>query len=142
MAADVEDRVERARAMAPPPAPPRPATLPIALGAVLGTGARALVGLALPAGAGGWPWATFAVNVIGSFALGAAFGRADRGRAPTWLRGPGFATGAVGSFTTFSALAVEAGGLATAVGVAYAAASLAGGLVAVALGWRAGRGRP
>jgi CrcB protein len=112
------------------------------LGSVLGTGARTLVGLALPVEAGGWPWATLAVNVLGSFVLGAVFGRADRGRAPAWLHGPGFTTGVVGSFTTFSALAAEAAGLAPGTAVGYAAASLAGGLLAAAIGWRTGRGRP
>jgi CrcB protein len=127
-----------------PPAAPiaRPATFAIAAGAALGTGARALVGLALPLGAAGWAWPTLAVNLLGSFALGAAFGRADRGRGPAWLRGPGFTTGVLGSFTTFSALAVEAGRLALPIGTGYLAASLVGGLLAAALGWRAGRGRP
>lgn len=120
----------------------RPATLAVALGSALGTGGRALVGLALPVAAGGWPWSTLAVNLLGSFALGAVFGWADRGRAPAWWRGPGFTTGVVGSFTTFSALAVETGGLAPWTAIGYAAASLAGGLLAAALGWRAGRGRP
>ena len=101
-----------------------------------------MVGLALPATAGGWPWSTLAVNVLGSFVLAAVFGRADRGRAPGWLRGPGFTTGALGSFTTFSALALEASALPASAAVGYAAATLAGGLLAAALGWRAGRGRP
>ena len=127
--------------MPTPAAAGRPATLAIAMGSVLGTGARALVGLALPVAAGGWPWSTLAVNVLGSFALGAAFGLAHRGRAPTWLRGPAFTTGVVGSFTTFSALAVEAGGLAAGLAGAYAGASLAGGLLAATLGWRTARGR-
>ena len=120
----------------------RPATFAVAIGSVLGTGLRALVGLAVPVAASGWPWSTLAVNVLGSFALGAVFGRADRGRAPAWMLGPGFTTGAVGSFTTFSALALEASGLPIGVALGYAAASLAGGLLAAALGWRAGRRTP
>ncbi len=128
--------------MHPPVVAGRPATLAVALGSALGTGARALVGLALPGAAGSWPWSTLAINLLGSFALGAVLGWSDRGRAPAWLRGPGFTTGVVGSFTTFSALAVETGGLAVWVGIGYAAASLAGGLLAAALGWRAGSGRP
>ncbi len=141
MVPDAADALPHAR-RAPPAGPVRPATLAIALGSVLGTGARALVGLALPVAAGSWPWATFVVNALGSFVLGAVFGRADRGRARAWLRGPGFTTGLVGSFTTFSALATEASGLAAGTAVGYAAASLAAGLLAVAIGWRAGRGRP
>ena len=141
MGPDAANPLAHALEDAPPKGPARPPTLAIAAGALLGTGARALVGLALPEGAGGWPWSTFAVNAIGAFVLGAVFGLADRGRAPTWLRGPGFTTGVVGSFTTFSALAVEAGDLGARAALAYAAASLAAGLLAVALGWRAGGGR-
>ncbi len=134
---DPQDAPAGARVLAP-----QPATAAIAVGALLGTAARALVALALPAAEGGWPWATLAVNVIGSFVLGLAFGRADQGRGPAWLRGPGFTTGVVGSFTTFSALAVETGGLAGGPAAAYAGASLVGGLLAAAFGWFAGRGRP
>lgn len=125
--------------MSAPAVAARPATLAVAVGSVLGTGARALVGLAVPIAASGWPWSTLAVNVLGSFALGAVFGRADRGRAPALLLGPGFTTGVVGSFTTFSALAVEASGLPIGVALGYAGTSLAGGLLAAALGWRIGR---
>lgn len=127
--------------MPTPALPARPATFPIAAGALLGTGGRALMGLALPVAAGGWPWSTLAVNLLGSLVLGVVFGWADRGRAPAWLRGPGFTTGALGSFTTFSALAVETGGLAPGAAIGYAGASLVGGLLAAALGWRVGRGR-
>ena len=128
--------------MRSPAAPARPATLAIAAGAIVGTGARALVALALPVEAGGWPWATLAVNLLGSFALGAAGGWAATGRAPAWVRSPGFTTGLLGAFTTFSAVAVELDALVPAAAIGYGATSLAGGLLAAALGWRSGRGRP
>lgn len=122
------------------PARPSPAaTWAIAAGGALGTALRAGLGLALAPVVGAWPWATFAANLAGAFVLAFAFGRADRGRGPAWMRHPGVTTGLLGSFTTFSALAVEVGRLAPAVGAAYAAATLAGGLALAALGWRAGR---
>jgi CrcB protein len=120
-------------------AAPRPATLAIAAGGALGTALRAGLGLALAPFAGVWPWATFAENLLGAFLLAYAFGRADRARGPAWLRHPGFTTGVLGSFTTFSALTVEVSARAPAVGVIYAAATLVGGLALAGLGWRAGR---
>lgn len=80
-----------------------------ALGGALGAGARYLVNLAaalwLPPG---FPWATFIVNVAGSFLMGLviagllpAFGHAPHLR--TFL-----ATGVLGGFTTFSAFSLDA----------------------------------
>jgi fluoride exporter len=138
----VADGRPPSRSAAAPPPSARPATLAVAAGAALGTGARALVGLALPTVSGAWPWATLAVNLCGALALGAALGLAGRGRGPAWLHGPAATTGVLGSFTTFSALSVEAAGLTPWVAVAYGAASLVGGVLAAALGWHVGRGRP
>jgi CrcB protein len=39
-------------------------------GGFLGAVARAELGELLPYDAGGWPWATFAVNIAGAFLLG------------------------------------------------------------------------
>jgi CrcB protein len=41
-------------------------------GGALGTAARAELAEALPFTAGRWPWATFAVNIVGAFMLGGA----------------------------------------------------------------------
>ncbi|MBD3783538.1 MAG: CrcB family protein [Micrococcales bacterium] len=50
---------------------PEPALLgTVAVGGVLGSLGRWGVGLALPHGAGDFPWATFVVNVTGAFAMG------------------------------------------------------------------------
>ena len=77
-----------------------------------------------------FPYGTLAVNVVGSFALGLLAGA---GEVTTVI----LASGALGSLTTFSTLAVETVGLWRrnrwrAVG--YAAASLVTGVVAVYLG--------
>ena len=106
----------------------------VGAGGVLGALARFAVGSQLS----GRTRATLAVNVLGSFALGAlVVGLAD-GAALMTLFGTGFC----GAFTTFSSFAVEtvelyeAGRRREAVG--NAAANLVGALVAVgAGGWLA-----
>lgn len=77
-----------------------------------------------------FPYGTLAVNVVGSFALGLLAGAGD---VTTVI----VASGALGSLTTFSTLAVEITGLwrrSRRRAAAYAAASLAAGVAAVYLG--------
>lgn len=112
----------------------------IFLGGCVGALARAGLVEAFPPDPGSWPWVTFAVNVAGSFVLGliAWIPRTDRRRA---LGGTGFCS----AFTTFATVQVELlymldesrYGLAAG----YASASVASGLLAVAIGTRA-TGRP
>ncbi|MGE0079531.1 MAG: fluoride efflux transporter CrcB [Bacteroidales bacterium] len=55
-----------------------------------------------------FPWGTFAVNIIGSFIIGLAFGLSERGNllTPEWRL---FITvGLCGGFTTFSSLSNDA----------------------------------
>lgn len=131
----------------------RPVVL-VGLGGVAGTLARYGVSLVIPE-ADGWPLATLLVNVAGAFALGLLLERLARpdggSRSRRTLRllvGTGF----LGSFTTYSSLAVEterllrAGSVDTALG--YVAASLGCGLAGCLVGVVAGslgagrRGRP
>jgi CrcB protein len=114
-----------------------------ALGGVLGALARWGVARALPFPAGGWPWATLLVNVTGCALIGALLAvLLARFPGHPWLR-PFLATGVLGGYTTFSAFAVEVvrlvddGAVATA--VAYVAASVLGGLLAVVAGLTVGR---
>jgi CrcB protein len=52
----------------------------------------------------GAPWLTWAINVVGAFALGFLLAAWVRpGHAPTWVR-PLLGTGLLGGFTTFSAV--------------------------------------
>ncbi|HEV7886041.1 MAG TPA: CrcB family protein [Acidimicrobiales bacterium] len=111
----------------------------VALGGGLGTPARYAVSRVVQGGPGGFPWATFWVNVAGSFALGlviVALGRRSYARLFA-------ATGFLGAFTTFSTLAVEVDLLAkdghAGMALLYAAASVAVGLAAVAAGMGLGR---
>lgn len=83
--------------------------LMVALGGALGAMSRFWVYNALLRwSGGGFPWATFTVNVLGSFLLGLVFVLlAERGTlAPEWrsLAAVGF----LGAFTTFSTFSVDA----------------------------------
>jgi fluoride exporter len=102
-------------------------------------GALARAGLveALPHAAGEWPWATFAVNVTGAFALGYFTTRLQERLPLSAYRRPLLGTGLCGALTTFSTVQLEllhmldAGRAALA--VAYAGVSVAAGFAAVAL---------
>jgi CrcB protein len=106
-------------------------------GGFVGTIARALVADWLPARAGEWPWATFAVNVAGAFMLGYFATRLQERLPLSSYRRPLLGTGVCGALTTFSTMQIELLSMLDrdAVGLAagYAAASVAGGFLAVAL---------
>jgi CrcB protein len=97
----------------------------------------------VPVARDGFPWATFAVNVSGSFALGFLLVMIlERFPADRYLR-PFVATGFLGAYTTYSTFAVETdllvkGGRA-GLAAAYAVVSLLGGFLAVWLGLLAAR---
>ncbi len=121
-----------------PPLPrPRVAAV-VALGGAAGGVARAGVGTALD-GAGGWPVATFAVNVVGAALLAALLVvLAERLPRARYLR-PLLGTGLLGGFTTFSAFSVDTvrllddgrAGAAAAYATATVVATLAASLTAV-----------
>ncbi|MEY2877988.1 MAG: putative fluoride ion transporter CrcB, partial [Verrucomicrobiota bacterium] len=75
--------------------------LSVALGGALGSVARALVGVALPAGR--LPWATIAVNVAGSLLIGWLMGRLGSVSAENFRAHGFWVVGVCGGFTTFSA---------------------------------------
>ena len=114
------------------------ALIPIFVGGLLGTGARYLLEKAYPFEPPGWPWTTFLINLAGAFVLGVVLEALVRmGDDSGWRqRARLFAgTGFCGTFTTYSAFALESsllfrhGNL--AVGVGYMVATVvAGGLLA------------
>ena len=111
--------------------------LAIFAGGCAGAVARALLGEALPHDPGAWPWATFAANIAGAFALGWLVTRLQERVPPSAYRRPLLGTGFCGALTTFSTFQVELLDMLdadrAALAGAYAAASLAAGCVAVAL---------
>lgn len=119
----------------------------VALGGAVGTTGRWAVAEWLGTSPGGWPTATFVVNVLGSFLLGvlleALLRRGEESRRGRLVR-LGAGTGVLGGFTTFSSLALELERLLAAgqvtMAVAYGVLSVVLGLLAcvagVALGSR------
>jgi CrcB protein len=111
--------------------------LAVIIGGALGTGLRLAVDTALPHASNEFPVSTLAVNVVGAFALGYLVARVWP-TAVSWLRA-GLGAGLLGSFTTFSALAVSVVSLGfTPVGVLYLGLSVVLGLGAAFGGLAAG----
>ena len=106
-------------------------------GGVIGALVRLGLVEALPSTPGQWPWATFVANVAGALALGYFTTRLQERLPLSAYRRPFLGTGVCGALTTFSTLQLELlqmldhgeGGLAAG----YAAASVAAGLLAIAL---------
>jgi CrcB protein len=122
----------------------------VSAGGALGALARYGIGLAAPTPAGGFPWATFAINVAGCAAIGALLVLTTEVWTPHRLARPFLAVGVLGGFTTFSTYALEARGLlvggSVGLAVAYLLGTLLAALVAVQCGvagvrWSARRGR-
>ena len=110
----------------------------VALGGAFGAAARYGVSLALPTREGGWPLATFLINVSGSFLIGvlaAWLATRDATGEPMRLL---LGVGVLGGFTTFSAYSLETMRMierSDFVGAStYAIGSVIAGLIAVGLG--------
>jgi CrcB protein len=106
-------------------------------GGAVGAGARAVLVEALPYHPGEWPWATFLVNVAGALLVGYFTTRLQERLPLSAYRRPLLGTGLCGGLTTFSTMQLELltmlddGDLGLA--LAYAAASVVAGFLAVAL---------
>ncbi|MFE5393440.1 fluoride efflux transporter CrcB [Streptomyces sp. NPDC056568] len=142
---------------APTAAPVRPrwhAQAPVlavvALGGAVGAAARYGASLWWPTRAGGFPWTTLCVNVVGCAAIGAFMVLVTEVRTAHRLVRPFFATGVLGGFTTFSTYAADGRHLLAAdqarTALAYLAATPLTALTAVwAAAWatrRALKGTP
>ncbi|WP_016933034.1 fluoride efflux transporter FluC [Rhodococcus sp. R1101] len=113
----------------------------VAVGGLIGTAARYGLGTAFPAGNGAWPTTTFAINVVGALLLGILLESLVRtGPDTSWRRVVrlGAGTGALGSFTTYSALAVDTDLLLRdgqfVAAATYALGTVPAGLVATGIG--------
>jgi CrcB protein len=76
-------------------------------GGAIGAGLRYGLSRALPMSEGGWPWPTFAANVLGGLAMGVLAAwilRGDNSAEPLRLF---VGVGVLGGFTTFSAFSLE-----------------------------------
>ena len=110
----------------------------VAAGGLIGVLAR--YGLGTAVSADNQPWMIVAINVAGSFALGAVLACSDQLSDP--VRN-GLAVGFCGGFTTFSTISVQVfsdtrdGDVSFA--LVYLGATIAGGLIAAAAGFYAGR---
>jgi CrcB protein len=113
----------------------------IAVGGAIGAVSRYELGrLIQPAGAGAFPWGTFAINVIGSLILGFVYKYFDPMSSPQLraLYGIGFC----GGFTTFSTFSYDAvrlmqdgqAGRAAAYVMGSVAVCIAGTFAGIALG--------
>ena len=104
-------------------------------GGCIGALARTGLAEALPHGAGSWPWATFAVNVVGAFLLGSFATRLQERLPLSAYRRPFLGTGVCGALTTFATMELELlrmiDGGRWGLAAGYASASLAAGFAAV-----------
>ncbi len=110
---------------------------------MIGATARYVLAEAVPTAEAGFPFSTLIANIFGSFVLGVFVIAGADVVASKRLLGPFFAVGLIGSFTTFSAFAVESVVLVDRdehlLAVAYVATSLAFGLAAAWCGMGAAR---
>ena len=125
--------------MADPGPRPDPALLvSVAVGGIVGSLGRYAVGAALPHGAGGFPWATFGVNVTGAFAMGLLVAYLVDRPGVHRLARPFVGVGVLGGWNTVSALAVDVVRLGThqhvPVALLYVGATFILGTLAVAAG--------
>jgi CrcB protein len=104
-------------------------------GGFLGTVARASLAQSVNERPDQWPWATFAVNMLGAALLGYLITRLQERLPPSLYRRALLGTGLCGGLTTFSTMALELAKMIEAgqpaLAVAYAVASVAGGFALV-----------
>ena len=108
-------------------------------GSFVGGAARYMVSLAMKSIGRGFPWATFAVNLIGCLMIGLLWGVLNRNASEGSCLGLFLTVGLCGGFTTFSTFSKEALVMLQSGYVwefaAYVALSIFAGIALVALGY-------
>lgn len=103
-------------------------------GGMIGAATRVWIGRHLASGSE-WPWATFTINITGSFALAYFATRLQERLPQSTYRRPLLGTGFCGAYTTFSTMQVEMLKLTEAhhdgLAIGYAAASITAGYAAI-----------
>jgi CrcB protein len=106
-------------------------------GGIVGALARTGLAQAFPDSAHTWPWAIFAINVVGAFLLGYFVTRLAERLPTSAYKRPFLGTGVCGALTTFSTVQLELFKMARAhewaLAVSYATATVAAGFAAVIL---------
>jgi fluoride exporter len=115
----------------------------IFLGGSIGSILRSALAHSFGVSVGQWPWPTFVVNIIGAALIGYLIVHTQERRTPS-LYGRSFVgIGLCGALTTFSTMIAELLAMLEAsrfgLAASYGAASIAGGLLAVALTSRLAR---
>ena len=117
---------------------PRAVLAAVSAGGALGALARYAATVARPHDAGGFPWATFAVNVSGCLLIGVLMVLVTEVWTAHELVRPFLGTGVLGGYTTLSTYTVDVQRLVTAgsagTALLYLAGTLAAALVAVSAG--------
>ena len=120
--------------------------LAVFAGGVIGALVRSTIARRIALHPGDWPWASFSVNMAGAAVLGFAVARLQSRPAPSPRARAFIAAGVCGTLTTFSAMMLELlhmlDGGRVGLALAYAAASIAGGLLLVTVAGRLGAGPP
>lgn len=111
----------------------------VGAGSFIGGAARYAVSLLVRAGAGGFPWGTFAVNILGCLLIGLLWGFTSRCTNMSSGLMLFLTAGFCGGFTTFSTFSKESLALlqsgSYSTFVLYAVGSVVFGIACVALGY-------
>jgi CrcB protein len=106
-------------------------------GGIIGALARTGLSQAFPDSAHVWPWAIFAVNIVGAFLLGYFVTRLAERLPTSAYQRPFLGTGVCGALTTFSTVQLELYKMTRAhhwgLAVGYAAATVVASFAAVTL---------
>lgn len=110
----------------------------VAVGGVIGSEARYVLGVVVAHQPGYWPWTTFWINVTGCLLIGVLYTVLTERTTPHPLLRPLLGVGVLGGYTTFSTFSVETVGLVDAgrpwLALTYALVTPVAAVLACAIG--------